>query len=245
MATDNRQSQPSGGSDVPSVEFRHVKVDYTNSNKAALNDVSFSVGQGEIVLLIGSSGSGKSTTIKLINRTIVPDSGDVIVGGVNTKDLRPSRIPYFRRNIGTVFQDYKLLENKTCYENVAFAMECVGKPRRKIAKLVPEVLKLVGLADAANKYPGELSGGEQQRISIARAIVNQPSLLICDEPTGNLDPQNSQAIISLLLTINKVTGATLIIATHDKEMVNALRKRVVHLHKGVLVYDEENGTYHD
>ena len=229
----------------PAVEFRNVKVDYTNSNKSALNDVSFSINQGEVVMLIGSSGSGKSTTLKLINRTIVPDSGDVLIGGINTKELKPSKVPYFRRNIGTIFQDYKLLENKTAYENVAFAMECVGKSRSQIRKLVPDVLKLVGLGHVANKYPHELSGGEQQRVSIARAIVNQPALLICDEPTGNLDPQNSLQIIKLLLTINKLKNTTLIIATHDKEMVDALHKRVIKLHQGVLYEDAERGTYHD
>lgn len=229
---------------TPAVEFRNVKIAYDSiPTKMALNDVSFVIPQGQVVMLIGESGSGKSTTLRSINRTIVPDSGSVIVGGYDTKEISPRQVPYFRRKIGTVFQDYKLLENKTVYENVAFAMECVGKKDREIKKFVPEVLKLVGLADTAQKYPNELSGGEQQRISIARAIVNQPAILICDEPTGNLDPQNSRAIIELLLQINKVSGTTLIIATHDMGLVKQLGERVLMLHKGVLARDENNGGY--
>jgi cell division transport system ATP-binding protein len=157
--------------------------------------------------------------------------------------MRESRVPYLRRNIGCVFQDFKLLPNKTAYENVAFAMECIGASQKKVHQHVPEVLKLVGLKDKQDKYPDELSGGEQQRVSIARAIINQPPLLICDEPTGNLDPGISAGIMELLLAINSTTQTTVLVATHDQEMVNNMHKRVIRLHKGHLVSDEEDGAY--
>lgn len=229
---------------VPAIDFRHVTKTYpAEADKPALNDVSVKIDQGEFVFLVGHSGSGKSTFIRSIIREVVPDSGRITVGGYNLNDMRESRVPYLRRNIGCVFQDFKLLPNKTAYENVAFAMECVGASQRKIKQHVPEVLKLVGLADKMDKLPDELSGGEQQRVSIARAIINQPPLLICDEPTGNLDPATAAGIMELLVAINDATQTTVLIATHDQDIVNSLHKRVIRLSKGRLVSDEENGEY--
>ena len=227
----------------PAIVFKNVTKYYpAQPDKPALDNVSLKVQQGEFVFLVGHSGSGKSTFIRMIIREVEPTDGEIIIGGYELKDMKSSRVPYFRRNIGCVFQDYKLLENKTAYENVAFAMECIGKSRREINRQVPEVMKLVGLEDKMDKRPGELSGGEQQRVSIARAIINRPPLLICDEPTGNLDPKISAGIMELLVRINK-TGTTVLIATHDQDIVNQLRQRVVRLDKGRLISDETSGGY--
>lgn len=239
-----RRRQTKTSASAPAINFEHVTKTYpTEPDKPALNDVSLGINQGEFVFLVGHSGSGKSTFIRSIIREVVPDSGKITVGGCDLITMRESRVPYLRRNIGCVFQDFKLLPNKTAYENVAFAMECVGASQRKIKQHVPEVLKLVGLADKMDKLPDELSGGEQQRVSIARAIINQPPLLICDEPTGNLDPATAAGIMELLVAINDATQTTVLIATHDQEIVNKMHKRVVRLSKGHLVSDEENGEY--
>lgn len=246
MRTDgsSRRRKAKASSPKPAIVFDHVTKTYpTESDKPALNDVSITINQGEFVFLVGHSGSGKSTFIRSVIREVVPDSGKITVGGYDLVTMRASRVPYLRRNIGCVFQDFKLLPNKTAYENVAFAMECVGASQRKIKQHVPEVLKLVGLADKMDKLPDELSGGEQQRVSIARAIINQPPLLICDEPTGNLDPATAAGIMELLVAINDATQTTVLIATHDQDIVNMLHKRVVRLSKGHLVSDEENGEY--
>lgn len=233
-------SQPSG---KPVITFDHVtKVYPAQPNKPALDDVTVQVCAGEFVFLVGHSGSGKSTFIRSIIREIRPTQGHIYVADEDLGSMRNWRVPYLRRNIGCVFQDFKLLPNKTVFENVAFALEVIGKSRHVIKTQVPEVLRLVGLQDKLDKRPDQLSGGEQQRVSIARAIVNRPPLLICDEPTGNLDPQTSRGIMDLLLRINR-TGTTVLVATHDREMVDNMRKRVIVLEKGHVSRDQERGVY--
>ena len=207
-----------------------------------LPDCDVDITQGEFVFLVGHSGSGKSTFIKLLLREILPTTGTIVVAGQDVIHMRNWKIPYLRRNIGCVFQDFKLLPNKTSYENVAFALEVIGKSKHVIRTQVPEVLKLVGLEDKGDSYPDELSGGEQQRVSIARAFVNRPPLLLADEPTGNLDPATSLGIMSLLNRINK-TGTTVLIATHDREMVDSMRKRVIALENGKVIRDQSRGVY--
>ena len=227
----------------PVITFDHVtKIYPAQPKKAALDDVCLHIYPGEFVFLVGHSGSGKSTFINLITRELKPTKGHVYVADEDLSTMRNWRVPYLRRNIGCVFQDFKLLPNKTVFENVAFALEVIGKPRSAIRSQVPEVLRLVGLQDKLEKRPDQLSGGEQQRVSIARAIVNRPPLLICDEPTGNLDPQNSRGIMDLLERINR-TGTTVLVATHDREMVDNMRRRVVALNKGVLTRDQDRGVY--
>jgi cell division transport system ATP-binding protein len=208
----------------------------------ALEEVSFVIERGEFVFIVGASGSGKSTIVRLLLKEIEPTQGRILVGGRDLGRLRRSKIPYLRRNVGCVFQDFKLLPNRTAYENVAYALKVQGERREEIRKKVPEVLSLVGLAHKATSYPDELSGGEQQRVSIARAVVNQPPLLICDEPTGNLDPDTSVGIMQLLYRINQ-GGTTVLMATHDREMVNKMRKRVIALDQGRLARDERRGGY--
>ncbi|MDR2197305.1 MAG: cell division ATP-binding protein FtsE [Coriobacteriales bacterium] len=221
---------------------RLSKVYAAQPNRPALSNISLSIYAGEFIFLVGHSGSGKSTFIRLINRELVATSGTLIVAGEDLVKMRNWRVPYLRRNIGCVFQDFKLLPNKTAFQNVAFALEVIGKSRHIIRTQVPEVLRLVGLEEKLDAFPDQLSGGEQQRVSIARAIVNRPPLLICDEPTGNLDPQTSLGIMRLLDRINR-TGTTILVATHDREMVDSLRKRVVALEGGYLVRDVEKGVY--
>ena len=194
------------------------------------------------MFLVGHSGSGKSTFIRTINREIKVTQGTIRVANEDLSKMRNWRVPYLRRNIGCVYQDFKLLPNKTVFENVAFALEVIGKSRHVIKTQVPEVLRLVGLQEKLGKLPDQLSGGEQQRVSIARAIVNRPPLLICDEPTGNLDPQTSRGIMDLLERINR-TGTTVLVATHDREMVDNMRRRVITLDRGRLVGDRERGVY--
>nr|WP_302104365.1 cell division ATP-binding protein FtsE [Polycladomyces sp. WAk] len=208
----------------------------------ALRGIDVKIEQGEFVYIVGPSGAGKSTFIKLMYREEKPSSGVILINGVNVKRVRDWKIPYLRRNIGVVFQDYKLLPNMTAYENVAFAMEAIEAPRRQIRRRVEEVLELVGLQDRMHALPSQLSGGEQQRVSIARAIVNNPSFLIADEPTGNLDPENSWDIMYLLQEINN-RGTTIVMATHNKEIVNTMRKRVIAIEQGVIVRDEWQGEY--
>lgn len=227
----------------PVITFEHVtKVYEAQPNNAALKDVSLHIYPGEFVFLVGHSGSGKSTFINLLIRQIKPSQGRILIADEDLTSMRNWRVPYLRRNIGCVFQDFKLLPNKTVFENVAFALEVIGKSRHVIRTQVPEVLRLVGLQDKLDKRPDQLSGGEQQRVSIARAIVNRPPLLVCDEPTGNLDPQNSRGIMDLLERINR-TGTTVLVATHDREMVDNMRRRVIALDKGVLTRDQDRGVY--
>jgi cell division transport system ATP-binding protein len=211
-------------------------------NVVALRDVSIDIIKGEFVFLVGPSGSGKSTMMRLILREEQPTTGEIYVAGKNVAQLASWKVPALRRNIGCVFQDFKLLPNKTVFENVAFALEVIGVSRGVIRRQVPEVLELVGLGDKAPHLPDELSGGEQQRVSIARAFVNRPQILIADEPTGNLDPTTSIEIMKLLDLINR-RGTTVLMATHDHAIVDAMRRRVIELDKGIVVRDQERGVY--
>ena len=230
-------------SGTPVITFDHVtKVYPAQPNKPALNDVSLQILAGEFVFLVGHSGSGKTTFIRMLIREVKPTQGHIYIADEDLANMRNWRVPYLRRNIGCVFQDFKLLPNKTVFENVAFALEVIGKSRHVIKTQVPEVLRLVGLQDKLNKRPDQLSGGEQQRVSIARAIVNRPPILICDEPTGNLDPQTSRGIMDLLERINR-TGTTVVVATHDREMVDNMRRRVIALDRGNLTRDQDRGVY--
>ena len=210
---------------------------------AALDDVSIEIEKGEFVFLVGPSGSGKSTSLRLLLKEEEPTAGKVYVAGKNLQRLSAwSGVPKLRRNIGTVFQDFKLLQDKTVFENVAFALEVIGKPKHVIDTRVPEILDYVGLGNKLNSYPDELSGGEQQRVSIARACVNRPLVLLADEPTGNLDPNTSVDIMRLLDKVNKI-GTTVLMATHDQAIVDAMRKRVIQLEEGKLVRDQSRGVY--
>jgi cell division transport system ATP-binding protein len=211
-------------------------------NVVGLKDVSLQIDKGEWVFLVGASGSGKSTMIKLLLKEIDSTRGNVIVGGRSLSKLRRSRVPQLRRNIGCVFQDFKLLPNRTVFDNVAYALEVQGQRRDAIERKVPEILHLVGLGEKMEKFPNELSGGQAQRVSIARAFVNHPPLLICDEPTGNLDPDTSIGIMQLLYRIQR-TGTTVLMATHDREMVDKMRRRVVALEDGRIVRDDRRGGY--
>jgi cell division transport system ATP-binding protein len=211
-------------------------------NVAALESASFVIEKGEFVFLVGPSGSGKSTMVRLLLKELEPTSGRIVVGGRDLARLRRSKVPQLRRNIGCVFQDFKLLPNRTTAENVAYALKVQGEGGNAIRHKVPEVLGLVGLTHKVNSYPDELSGGEQQRVSIARAFVNHPPLLVCDEPTGNLDPDTSVGIMQLLYRINR-SGTTVVMATHDREMVDKMRRRVIALEDGRIARDERRGGY--
>jgi cell division transport system ATP-binding protein len=212
------------------------------ADTVAVRDLSFDIAKGDFVFLVGPSGSGKSTLLRLMNRQERPERGDVWIAGKNVNEMPDSRVPYLRRSMGNVFQDYKLLSNKTVFENVAFALEVIGKPRHVINQQVPAVLELVGLAGKEDRFPDQLSGGEQQRVSIARAFVNRPLIMLADEPTGNLDPATGEGIMQLLEAINR-SGTTVVMATHDHRIVNLMRKRVIQLDRGVLVRDQERGVY--
>lgn len=227
----------------PMVEFRGVVKTYDGDSRG-LSGVSLQVGTGEFVFLVGPSGSGKSTLIRLIIRELRPTSGTVIVGGRDLGGLRRGKVPYLRRAIGCVFQDFRLLPDRTAAENVAYALQVTGHGRREVRRRVPEILSLVGLDDKFDRLPRELSGGEQQRVSIARALVNHPRLLIADEPTGNLDPETSLGIMDLLLRINR-TGTTVLVATHDQQTVDRMQMRVIALEDGRVVRDEESAGYND
>jgi len=209
---------------------------------AALRNASASIEKGEFVFLVGASGSGKSTFIRLLNREEVPSEGRIFVAGQDIAELTRWKVPYLRRNIGCVFQDFKLLPTKTVYDNVAFALDVIGRPRHVTSTQVPAILELVGLLDKSKNFPHELSGGEQQRVSIARAFVNRPLILLADEPTGNLDPNTSVGIMKLLKRIND-TGTTVVMATHDRGIVDAMRKRVIELERGEIVRDQSRGVY--
>ncbi|MGZ4132324.1 MAG: cell division ATP-binding protein FtsE [Actinomycetota bacterium] len=224
------------------ISLQDVSKAYKNG-VVALADVSIEVEKGEFVFVVGPSGSGKSTTLRLLLKEEEPSTGEVYVAGKNLAKLSSwSGIPKLRRNIGCVFQDFKLLQDKTVFENVSFALEVIGKPKHVIDQRVPEILDYVGLGDKLNSYPDELSGGEQQRVSIARACVNRPLVLLADEPTGNLDPNTSVDIMRLLDKVNKI-GTTVVMATHDQAIVDAMRKRVIELDKGKLVRDQSRGVY--
>lgn len=214
-----------------------------NERTTALKDVSFNIEPGEFVFLVGSSGAGKSTVINLLLREKIATTGNVVVDGKILNKIKKRKIPEYRRTLGVVFQDFKLLENRTVYENVAFAMEVVQASVKSIRRQVPNVLGMVGLQGKANDYPQYLSGGEQQRVAVARALVNHPAIFIADEPTGNLDPNISQEIMELIKMINH-QGTTVIVATHDKEIVNKMKKRVIELKDGKIIRDELRGRYH-
>ena len=224
--------------------IRVINVDkqYKNGVTAVYN-MNLSIKKGDFVFIIGASGSGKSTLIKMLYREEKPTSGQIIIGGINVAKLRNGKVYKLRRKIGVVFQDYKLLPKLTVYENVAFALEVIGLPKKEIREQVLKVLKVVGLKEKTKSFPTQLSGGEQQRVAIARAIVNQPKLLICDEPTGNLDPITSMEIMNVLEHVNKKLGTTIIMATHDKDIVNKMEKRVIVLESGKLKNDYLKGTY--
>jgi cell division transport system ATP-binding protein len=224
------------------IRLEHVSKSYRTSTRPALDDVTVAVEKGEFAFLIGPSGSGKSTLLRLLLREEVASKGDVFVADLNVSKLSPRRIPQLRQRVGCVFQDFRLLSNKTVSENVAFALEVIGKPRHVIRKVVPEVLELVGLEGKADRMPHELSGGEQQRVAIARAFVNRPLVLLADEPTGNLDRDISHEIMLLLERINR-TGTTVLMATHDHAIVDSMRRRVVELQLGQVVRDESRGVY--
>lgn len=224
------------------IEFKNVSKTYRDTGVCALRDFTLTIDKGEFVFLIGATGAGKSTIMKLLLREQKADTGQVLLNGTDLAKIPSRQIPKFRRGIGVVFQDFRLLPDRTVYENVAFAMQVVGAHRKNIQHIVPQVLSLVGLAEKANDKPDQLSGGEQQRVSMARALVNNPPLLIADEPTGNLDPETSDEIMDLLVRINRL-GTTVIVATHARELVDRMQKRVLTLEKGKLIRDAEQGGY--
>jgi cell division transport system ATP-binding protein len=228
-------------SSVPVVQFEDVSKVYDGGH-VGLERVSVKIGRGEFVFLVGPTGCGKSTCIRLLMKELEPTSGVVSVAGRDLAKVTPKRLPYLRRNIGVIFQDYKLLPNRTVYANVAYALEVIGESRESIRRKVPDILRLVGLSTKLHNYPDELSGGEQQRVSIARSFVNHPPLLLADEPTGNLDPETSIGIMQLIYRINR-TGTTVVVATHDREMVDKMRRRVIELNQGRLVRDQAGGMY--
>ena len=226
------------------IRIRDVSMQYKNG-VTAIYDLNLKIKRGDFVFVIGGTGCGKSTLIKMLYREVKPTRGEIIVGGLNVARLRNSRVYKLRRKLGIVFQDYRLLTKSTVYENVAFALEVIGAPKEEINRKVLRALELVGLKGKVRQYPDQLSGGEQQRVAIARAIVNEPKMLLCDEPTGNLDPEKSIEIMKVLDTINQTLGTTIVMATHDREIVNRMKKRVIILEEGRLVKDVEKGEYDD
>jgi cell division transport system ATP-binding protein len=238
QAPESAAARPAG---APMIVFESVTKIY-DPHIVALREVSLTIDKGEFVFLVGPSGSGKSTMMRLLLKELEPTDGRIIVGGRELARLKRSKVPMLRRNMGCVFQDFKLLSDRTAYENVAYALLVQGESRTAIRSKVPEVLGLVGLSAKMSHMPDELSGGEQQRVSIARAFVNHPPLLICDEPTGNLDPDTSVGIMQLLYRINR-TGTTVVMATHDREMVDKMRRRVIALDEGIVMRDERRGGY--
>ena len=223
------------------ITLENVSKSYAKG-QPALNDVSLHIDKGEFVFIVGNSGSGKSTLIKLLLKELEPTSGTIIVNDQNLGKMKRRKVPKYRRGVGVVFQDFRLLKDRNVYENVAFAQREIERPNRVIKKRVPEILTLVGLAEKYKSFPRELSGGEQQRVALARALVNRPNILLADEPTGNLDPKNSLEIMKLLEEINE-RGTTVLVVTHNREIVNSFRKRVITMRKGVIVSDEEEGGY--
>jgi cell division transport system ATP-binding protein len=232
-------SRPSATGAV--VSFNNVEMRYSATD-VALDGISFDIFPGEFVFLVGASGSGKSTTMRLLIKESEATDGEIRVAGRDLTRIPRARVPYYRRNLGVIFQDYKLLPNRTVYENVAYALQVTGGGRREIRDKVPDILRLTGLSTKLHNYPDQLSGGEQQRVAIARAFVNHPPLLIADEPTGNLDPETSIGIMQLLYRINQ-TGTTVLVATHDVAMVDKMRRRVIELSEGKIVRDEQAGAY--
>ena len=224
------------------IHLKDVTKIYEQNNVKALDNISLDIDEGEFVFIVGASGSGKSTLMKLLMREELATSGEIIVDGKNVVKLKQSEVPYLRRSLGVIFQDYRLLEDKTVYENVAFAMQVIEAPRRLMQRTVNTVLDIVGLGEKYKHFPDQLSGGEQQRVAIARAIVNDPKIVIADEPTGNLDPETSWDIMDIFKRIN-ATGTTIVMATHDKNIVDRMKKRVVALVEGKIVRDEMRGTY--
>ncbi len=244
MATIEREvarKQPLQARGAPVIEFRDVSKVYGVGN-VGLDGATFSVQPGEFVFLVGSTGSGKSTIMRLLIKELEPTGGAIRVAGQDLSEIDHGRVPYYRRNIGVVFQDFKLLANRTVHDNVAYALQVTGGTRREIRSKVPDILRLTGLSTKLHNYPDQLSGGEQQRVSVARAFVNHPPLLLADEPTGNLDPETSIGIMQLLYRINR-TGTTVVVATHDKAMVDRMRRRVIELQGGRIIRDEASGLY--
>ena len=223
------------------ITLENVSKSYAKG-QPALNDVSLHIDKGEFVFIVGNSGSGKSTLIKLLLKELEPTSGTITVNDQDLGKMKRRKVPKYRRGVGVVFQDFRLLKDRNVYENVAFAQRVIERPNRVIKKRVPEILTLVGLAEKYKSFPRELSGGEQQRVALARALVNRPNILLADEPTGNLDPKNSLEIMKLLEEINE-RGTTVLVVTHNREIVNSFRKRVITMRKGVIVSDEEEGGY--
>src|SRR5215211_8261781 len=243
MGTETTRTRPRLGrrAEVPVVELRDVSKVY-DGGSVGLQGASLRIGRGEFVFLVGPTGCGKSTCIRLLLKELDPSRGDVLIAGRSLGEIPRARVPYVRRNIGTVFQDFKLLPNRTVYDNVAYSLQVIGEPRQQIRRKVPDILRLVGLSTKLHNYPDELSGGEQQRVSIARAFVNHPPLLLADEPTGNLDPETSIGIMQLIYRINR-TGTTVVVATHDREMVDKMRRRVIELRDGRVIRDQADATY--
>jgi cell division transport system ATP-binding protein len=239
----SREARPLGAGQpaAPVIEFRGVSKRYSGGD-VGLDEVSFSIGRGEFVFLVGATGSGKSTVMRLLIKELDPTGGNIRVAGRALNEITRKRIAYYRRNLGVVFQDFKLLPSRTVYDNVAYALQVTGGSRRDIRDKVPDILRLTGLSTKLHNTPDQLSGGEQQRVSIARAFVNHPPLLLADEPTGNLDPETSVDIMRLLYRINR-TGTTVLVATHDKTMVDKMRRRVLELSQGRIVRDEATGLY--
>ncbi len=242
MAVKKRAQKTANGNE-PIILLENVSKSYT-AGIPALNGINLHINKGEFVFVVGDSGSGKSTLIKLLLRELVPTSGRIYVNGTDVVRLKRRKIPKFRRNLGVVFQDFRLLKDRNVYENVAFAQRIIQMPNREIRKNVPAMLSRVGLAGKYKAKPKQLSGGEQQRVALARALVNNPDILLADEPTGNLDPKNSWEIMNLLEKINN-DGTTVLVVTHNREIVNAMQKRVITMKKGLIVSDEENGGYID
>ncbi len=243
VRTEHARPRARGPADpnVPVVEFRDVSKVY-GGGSVGLDGASMRIGRGEFVFLVGPTGCGKSTCIRLLMKELEPSKGEILIAGRELNGMPRSRVPYLRRNIGVVFQDYKLLPNRTIYDNVAYSLQVIGETRQEIRRKVPDILRLVGLSTKLHNYPDELSGGEQQRVSIARAFVNHPPLLLADEPTGNLDPETSIGIMQLIYRINRA-GTTVVVATHDSQMVDKMRRRVVELRQGRIIRDELSGLY--
>ncbi len=241
LQADRRPAQPAPTTSVPVVELRNVSKVY-DGGSIGLDRVSLGVERGEFVFLVGPTGCGKSTCLRLILKELEASDGQVLVSGRKLGEMPRKKVPRLRRNVGVIFQDFKLLPNRTVYANVAYSLEVIGESRQSIRRKVPSILRLVGLSTKLHNYPDELSGGEQQRVSIARAFVNHPPLLLADEPTGNLDPETSIGIMQLIYRINR-TGTTVIVATHDREMVDKMRRRVIELESGRVVRDQRSGRY--
>lgn len=226
----------------PALVFKGVSKTYKSNTNPAITDISFKIQRGEFVFIVGPSGSGKSTILRLLMKEVEPSSGNIYVDGRDITKLKHHQVPYLRRKLGIVFQDFRLLKNQNVFDNVAFAQRVIGADTKTIKRRVPSVLSIVGILEKHQKFPRQLSGGEQQRVALARAIVNDPMILLCDEPTGNLDPKNSWEIMALLEEINQ-KGTTVVVVTHNMEVVNAMNKRVITINKGVLASDEKEGEF--